>query len=328
MIVLEDNYSLLPDMVYSYEETIEYKKNNNISYKGIIYCTVNLLNGHIYIGKDELNRKNYYGSGKHFVYALKKYGKENFEKFIIDISAKNIQELDELEKRYIKPHLHKTYCYNIAPGGEGPTWWKSISKERYDEIRHNMSIGGKGKKLSSTHIEKMRIAAKGRHHTEETKERIRQKNTGKKFSEEWRRHISESAKGRKMSDETKKKISLAVKGRPCKPETKEKLRIANTGKHLTEEQRKKLSLSKLGCKDSEETRRKKSISHKKLYNTPEWHKRLSENTKHRNEICGNPMSSPKARQKLRRTLYKKKLLKQGYSLEEAISLSLEKFPLI
>ena len=30
----------------------------------IIYKTINLLNGKVYVGKDEKNNPNYYGSGK------------------------------------------------------------------------------------------------------------------------------------------------------------------------------------------------------------------------------------------------------------------------
>ena len=50
----------------------------------IIYKTTNLINKKIYIGQDTKNNPNYLGSGKYFKYALKKYGKENFSKEIIE----------------------------------------------------------------------------------------------------------------------------------------------------------------------------------------------------------------------------------------------------
>lgn len=326
MKILE--HGLLPDYYYTYDESLILKKAQNNNFRGVIYCTVNLINGKIYIGKDELNRRSYIGSGKIFLKAVKKYGKENFRKFIIDVSARNISELDELEVKYIYPHLHKSYCYNIAPGGEGPTWWRSISKERYDEICHNMSVGGKGKKLSPEHIEKLKVSSIGRKHTQETKDKIRKKNTGKKFTVEHCKHISEAHKGKKLTQETKDKICAKHKGKKLTDETKQKLREKNTGKKLTDEQRYKLSVSRTGMKDSPETRAKKSASHKRLNKSPERKAWLSQNAKHRNELCGNPIHAPGAIDKMKRTRYRNKLIKQGYSFDEAELMSLGKYPIV
>lgn len=326
MQVLE--HGLLPDYYYSYEESLIHKKEQNNDFRGVIYCTVNMLDGKIYIGKDELNRRSYIGSGKHFLRAVKKYGKENFIKYIIDVSAHNVKELDDLEVKYIYPHLHKPYCYNIAPGGEGPTWWKSISKERYDEIRHNMSVGGKGKKLSPEHVAKMTIASTGRKHTQETKDKIREKNTGRKFTEEHCQHISESCKSKKLSEEHKQHISDSQKGKQVSQETRQKLREINLGKKLSEEHKHNISEAKKGKKDSPETRAKKSASHKRLnQNNPECHAWLSQNTKHRNELCGNPIHAPGAIEKMLRTRYRRKLIKEGYSEEEAELMSIGKYPI-
>ena len=44
----------------------------------IIYKTINLINGKIYIGQDTKNDPNYLGSGKIIKEAIKKYGKKNF----------------------------------------------------------------------------------------------------------------------------------------------------------------------------------------------------------------------------------------------------------
>jgi hypothetical protein len=58
----------------------------------IIYKTTNLISGKIYIGRDCDNDSNYYGSGKYYQRAEKKYGKENFRKTTID-SSDNFEEL-------------------------------------------------------------------------------------------------------------------------------------------------------------------------------------------------------------------------------------------
>jgi len=46
----------------------------------IIYKTTNIINGKIYVGKDESNNPAYLGSGYALKPAIKKYGKENFRK--------------------------------------------------------------------------------------------------------------------------------------------------------------------------------------------------------------------------------------------------------
>ena len=86
----------------------------------IIYKTTNLINGKIYVGQDSKNNPGYFGSGKIIKSAIKKYGKENFKKEIIETcTSKEI--LDEREKFWIKElnSRDKSIGYNITEGGEG-----------------------------------------------------------------------------------------------------------------------------------------------------------------------------------------------------------------
>ena len=57
--------------------------------KGYIYKITNLINGKIYIGKsircDSYHLKTYFGSGIVINLAIKKYGKENFKKEILEM---------------------------------------------------------------------------------------------------------------------------------------------------------------------------------------------------------------------------------------------------
>jgi len=84
----------------------------------IIYKTVNKINGKFYIGQDSFNNPNYLGSGKIFLKALKKYGKESFEKEIIDTAETDL-ELDEKERWWIDKLNAIEEGYNIAVGGQG-----------------------------------------------------------------------------------------------------------------------------------------------------------------------------------------------------------------
>ena len=53
-----------------------------------IYKITNLINGKIYIGQDSNDRLDYFGSGLLIKRAIKKYGKENFNKQIIPKAIK------------------------------------------------------------------------------------------------------------------------------------------------------------------------------------------------------------------------------------------------
>lgn len=84
----------------------------------IIYKTTNLINNKIYIGQDVNNNPNYYGSGKILKQAIKKNGKENFEKVILEKCASK-EELNEREIYWIKKldATNPEIGYNLAFGG-------------------------------------------------------------------------------------------------------------------------------------------------------------------------------------------------------------------
>lgn len=84
----------------------------------IIYKTTNLLNGKFYVGKDAKNNPDYYGSGLILNKAIKKYGKENFKKEILEVCSSKT-ELNDREKYWINELSATTLGYNIALGGAG-----------------------------------------------------------------------------------------------------------------------------------------------------------------------------------------------------------------
>jgi len=109
----------------------------------IIYETTNLINGRIYIGLDTKNDFSYYGSGKYYKRAEKKYGKENFRKATID-SDENLEVLYLKEIFWIADYRKRGHqLYNVSSGGDGgDTFSNNPNKE---EIRQKIINFRKGK---------------------------------------------------------------------------------------------------------------------------------------------------------------------------------------
>ena len=89
---------------------------------GFIYVTTNLINGRKYVGQTKRDKKgnwkSYLGSGTILKLAIKKYGRENFHREIIDI-AFNKNELNYLERYYtiLFNSVEDNTWYNIIYGG-------------------------------------------------------------------------------------------------------------------------------------------------------------------------------------------------------------------
>jgi len=164
----------------------------------IIYKTTNLINGKFYVGKDANNRNYYLGSGSILDRAIKKYGRENFKKEILE-ECNSLEELSEKEIFWIKElnATDETIGYNIAEGGlGGDTFTNDPNKEIRREIIRENSIGRK--------------------HSEETKKKLSNLKKGIKFSEEHKQKLKELHKGmlgKSQSEETKVKIGLANKNK-------------------------------------------------------------------------------------------------------------------
>jgi len=90
----------------------------------IIYKTTNLINGKIYVGQTITDDPHYYGSGMMILWSIKKYGKENFKREILE-ECNDRNELNERERYWIKQlnSTNKDIGYNISMGGEqGPNF--------------------------------------------------------------------------------------------------------------------------------------------------------------------------------------------------------------
>lgn len=105
-----------------------------------IYITTNKINGKKYIGKEKHNNPNYLGSGVKLLHAIKKYGKENFTKNIIE-KCINEEHMNEREKFWIQHHNaanSKTF-YNLAEGGEGGNTRIGFTKKQKEEYYNKIA---------------------------------------------------------------------------------------------------------------------------------------------------------------------------------------------
>jgi len=86
-----------------------------------LYKITNLINNKIYIGVHQTSNLDdgYYGSGININRAIKKYGKENFNKEILEF-FKTEEDMFIKEKEIVNPDFLKlNYVYNITEGGKG-----------------------------------------------------------------------------------------------------------------------------------------------------------------------------------------------------------------
>jgi hypothetical protein len=187
-----------------------------------VYITTNLINGNQYIGDHSTNNLNdgYLGSGRpYFQHAIKKYGKSNFKREILE-HFNNREEAFLAQEKYIN-QFNTLYPngYNISPKG-GNKFKGSVS----EESKRKMSNSHKGVKREP--------------HSEETKLKIKKGNEGKKISKETREKISNTLKnnipwnkGLKncFSEESKRKNSESHKGKKFSEEHIRKLRISLKG---------------------------------------------------------------------------------------------------
>ncbi len=159
-----------------------------------IYGIINIHTNMIYVGKTTMNfgdrrdshfaclRNGYHGN-KYLQQDFNKWGEDNF-KFIIlhKCENENLEEVNDLERKYIKQYKDLNLAYNLADGGD----------ECY---------------------------FKGKHLSEETKRKIGQKNkinmTGRKASDETRRKMSETQKKRyaQWTDEQRKEWGSLIGAR-------------------------------------------------------------------------------------------------------------------
>jgi hypothetical protein len=106
----------------------------------LVYQTTCKINNKIYVGVHESDSLDdgYLGSGTYFNRAVKKYGKENFERIILR-HCESREEMLLLEKEIVNEEfVSRKDTYNVTIGGEG-SWWH-VNKNLTTEQRQ---LGGR-----------------------------------------------------------------------------------------------------------------------------------------------------------------------------------------
>ena len=146
---------------------------------GFIYLTTNTINGKKYIGMcKNTHRERYLGSGKLLKQAIKKYGRENFDRTIIQ-ECETFEQLSNSESYWVKYYnaVESSEFYNLVDGGIGGNseslkkYWSGLSNEERKTARNwdNSSLAGTKNPMF------------GKSHSEETKALIGSKSVNRNW---------------------------------------------------------------------------------------------------------------------------------------------------
>lgn len=163
--------------------------------KGGIYKIINVLNNKFYVGSavDFKRRKRIHWwklrrgdhINKHLQAAWNKYGEKGFT-FVIVEEFPDGADLLAAENVWLKEHVGKDYCYNVATDATAPTlgWYGEKNPMWGRRFNHTESA-----------ITKIRKASTGRKHDLATKKRIRAYLIGKPRPAEVRAKIAVAVSG-------------------------------------------------------------------------------------------------------------------------------------
>lgn len=177
----------------------------------IIYKTTNLINGKIYIGKDKHDNPKYLGSGISLQNAIKKYGKENFQKEILEY-CKSEDHMIEREIIWIRifNSTDRAIGYNMTEGGTGGNTRINYTEQQLSEYNIKLSNGVRNSEKYANSVENRR-GKRRPEHSKKLKEmyasgELIPHNLGKLTSEITRKKLSIALSGKSLTDEHKAKI--------------------------------------------------------------------------------------------------------------------------
>ena len=98
----------------------------------IVYETTNKINGKIYVGKHSSHEleDDYLGSGKYLLYAIKKYGRENFSRKNLYVFHSEEEALKKEKEIVTREFCKRKDVYNLSIGGNGNESGKFFVKDQ------------------------------------------------------------------------------------------------------------------------------------------------------------------------------------------------------
>jgi group I intron endonuclease len=178
----------------------------------IIYMVTNIINNKKYIGADAKNNPKYFGSGIKIKLAIKKYGKNNFKKEILEEC--NLDELYVREEYWINYYnaVKSSEFYNLSEGGKGGN--KLKNQESLNKWKENLfDITEINKKRKNKTYEEI-------YGNKADEEKNKRKNSliGKKHTLERRKNQSKSHKNlipwnKGLTKEVDKRVEKQIKNR-------------------------------------------------------------------------------------------------------------------
>lgn len=157
-----------------------------------IYKTINILSGRYYIGMHSTDNleDGYLGSGNRVKLAIRKHGKENFKREILEF-CENREELRKREANIITlEEIAKKECMNLAVGGEGGVTDSGGPKAFAKKVKEDKEFGDK---IKATLVENVKKAHKNGN--------VKYNNfTNKNHSQETKLLMSESSKGQGIGE--------------------------------------------------------------------------------------------------------------------------------
>ena len=126
-----------------------------------IYKITNIVDGKVYIGQTVVDYERRIGvhfsklkkgshNNLHLQRAFIKYGEENFLPALVTTCS--IEEIDDIEKYWIKYYKEKNLSYNIEDGGN---YIKKISKETKEKLRSRSAESWKDEEIKNKRIRNM-----------------------------------------------------------------------------------------------------------------------------------------------------------------------------
>ena len=204
----------------------------------LLYKTTNLVNGKYYYGIHSTENINdsYLGSGTLIVKAIKKHGKENFKREILNVFESRDEALIA-EHAIVDPDDENSYNVDVGGNGVGDVDFRS------EKVKHNISAGRMGMKFEKEHCKNISKATIKVMKNQEVRDKIskslvehfkasppskelvrrrQETRAGYRHSEETKAKMSASQIGKTIPDESKKRMSEAAKNRKTHPWTGKK----------------------------------------------------------------------------------------------------------